>query len=180
MKCVTAARLAALALPVLLVVAAAPLSAAEPAGIEATAAWARATGGMTQSGAAYLTLINRGPADDRLVAVSTPAAKVAQLHEMRTDSHNVMHMRRVRELDVPAGKTVSLAPGGYHVMLMRLAAPLKQGGTFPLTLRFAKAGEKTVEVTVMPMGSPGPSGAGHMGHMGESGSMSGMGAPQQR
>ncbi len=179
------------ALPLLcaaLLLAAAQATAAEPAGIEVDQAWARATGGMTQSGAAYLTLVNRGPSDDRLVAVSTPEAKMADLHEMSMDSRNVMHMRRLDNgLALPAGKTVRLAPGGYHVMLMRLKSPLKAGETFPLTLRFAKAGERTIEVTVMPIGAAGPATGqtGHMGGMPGKGGMQGGGAmpmshPQER
>jgi periplasmic copper chaperone A len=181
MKRTIAAALAAL------VLAAAPALAAEPAKIVVTQAWARAAGGMTQSGAAYLTLVNRGPTDDRLVGVTTPAARLAQLHEMSTDSRNVMHMRQVDGIALPAGKTVTLAPGGQHLMLMQLAAPLKPGETFPLTLRFAKSGERTVEVKVMALGASGP-GAGRMGgSMGGmqggrrgGGSMPGMGHPQER
>jgi periplasmic copper chaperone A len=162
----------AAALAALLLTAASGL-AAEPAEIEVSGVWARASAGMTQSGAAYLTLDNRGPTDDRLLGVATPSAKDAQLHEMSMDKDNVMHMRHVQGIALPAGKTVKLAPGGFHVMLMGLTAPLKAGDTFPLTLRFAKSGERTVEVTVMPMGAAGPAG-GHMGHTGGMGGMGGM------
>ncbi len=162
MKRIAAAALAAFAL------ATAPAAhAAEPAKVMVSGVWARATGGMTQSGAIFFTLDNRGPSDDRLVAVATPAAKVAQIHEMSMGANNVMHMREIGGLDVPAGKSVALAPGGYHVMLMQLANPLKAGDTFPLTLRFARSGTQTVDVTVRPMGASGP-GAGHGGAMGGS------------
>ncbi len=169
------------ALTTALVLLAQPALAAEPATIVISGAWARATGGMTQSGAAYLTLVNRGPTDDRLVGAATPAAKKADLHEMSMDSNNVMHMRQVAGIEVPAGKTVALAPGGFHVMLMGLAAPLKTGETFPLTLHFSKSGERTVEVKVMPMGASGPgtggtgTGSMNMGHPGGMGGMNGMG-----
>ncbi len=69
----------------------------------------------------------------KLVAVSTPAARVAEVHEMAMDG-NVMKMRAVPSLDLPAGKAVELKPGGYHVMLMDLKQPVKAGETVPLTL----------------------------------------------
>jgi len=66
-----------------------------------------------------------------------------------TGGEEAMVMQEVKGgLEIPAGKTVELAPGGYHVMLMELAAPLKEGSTFDLTLTFEKAGEKTVSVEV--------------------------------
>ncbi len=120
-------------------------------------AWARATPGGAQTGAAYLTL--QSPAGDRLSGVSTPVAKEAQLHSM-TMENGVMKMRQVDGVDLPPGQTVKLKPSGYHIMLMGLSKPLEEGQTFPLTLIFAKAGSETVTVKVEKVGSMGPGGQG--------------------
>jgi periplasmic copper chaperone A len=69
-----------------------------------------------------------------------------------------MKMRRVESIDLPAGQPVSLKPNGYHIMLMGLTQPLKEGQTFPLTLTFAKAGPENLSVTVQKVGSMGPGG----------------------
>ncbi len=103
--------------------------------------WARAT--VTPTGGAYLAIDNAGP-DDRLLKVETPIA-TAELHQHIMQG-NVMQMRPVDGIALPPGRTV-LAPGGYHIMLLNLKAPLKVGASFPLKLTFEKAG--AVEVTVM-------------------------------
>jgi periplasmic copper chaperone A len=121
--------------------------------LEVNHAWARATPGKSSIGAAYLTIQSSTP--DRLVAASTPVAKEAQLHTM-TMTGMVMKMRPISDVDIPADKPVSLAPGGMHIMLMGLKQPLKAGQSFPLTLTFAKAGTRTVDVAVEPVGASGP------------------------
>ncbi|MFA9439802.1 copper chaperone PCu(A)C [Uliginosibacterium sp. sgz301328] len=108
--------------------------------------WARETVPGQPTAGAYLTLENRGGAD-RLLAVSTPAAASAEVHSMSMEG-TTMRMRKLNALDLPPGKTVVLAPGGFHVMLFGLKAPLKNGDRIPLTLRFEKAGEVTVTVNV--------------------------------
>lgn len=129
--------------------------------------WARASAGAAPTGAAYLAIENRGDAADRLLSASTPAAERAELH---THIHEggVMKMREVEGgIELPAGEQVFLAPGGLHVMLMGLKAPLKEGERFPLTLTFEKAGELQVEVAVEAIGYQPPKqmdgmhGAGH-------------------
>lgn len=121
--------------------------------------WARATAGPARAGAAYLTIANHGTTMDRLLAVATPAAKRAMVHTTLMEQ-GVMKMRPVKAVEVNPGEPTVLRPGGMHVMLMGLAAPLKEGQSFPLTLTFEKAG--TVEVMVMVRG------AGSMGHERES------------
>ncbi len=121
-------------------------------------AWARAT--PARAGGVFLTLRNDGASADRLTGVSTPVAPMSAVHETR-QQNGVMEMRPVDALDLPPHKTVMLKPGGYHVMLMGLAQPLKQGETFPLTLTFAHAGTATVTVTVKGAGDTGMS----MDHM---------------
>ncbi|HEY8707701.1 MAG TPA: copper chaperone PCu(A)C [Burkholderiaceae bacterium] len=107
---------------------------------------ARATAPGQPIGGGYMTLVNGGGAD-RLVSVSAPVSKSAELH-MMTMKGDVMEMRQVEAIDLPPGKTVALEPGGYHIMFVGLKAPLKAGESFPMTLKFAKAGEVTVPVKV--------------------------------
>lgn len=124
--------------------------------------WSRAAGANT-NGAAYMTLRNTGREADRLVSASTPIARTVELHTHVRDG-DVMRMRPVRDIAVPAGETVRLRPGGLHVMLIDLTRPLNAGETIPLTLRFEKAGEVTIAVPVRPAGAAGPGQQGHGGH----------------
>ena len=107
--------------------------------------WARASIGQAKAGAAYLTIVNTGNAVDRLVSAETPAAKMAQLHTHLMDG-GVMKMRRVEAVEIAPGEPVVFRPGGLHIMMMGLKAPLREGESFALTLTFEKAGR--VEVTV--------------------------------
>ncbi|HEX6707959.1 MAG TPA: copper chaperone PCu(A)C [Albitalea sp.] len=107
---------------------------------------ARATVPGQPTGGAYLRLENRG-ADDRLVGASADVSAGVELHTMKMDG-DVMRMRQVDAIDVPSNKSVVLEPGGMHIMLTGLKAPLKEGTRFPMTLKFEKAGEVKVEVTV--------------------------------
>ena len=145
----------ALALLVLLVglAGAAASAVAQTGQIAIDHAWARATPGNSEIGAAYATI--RSSAADRLVAAATPVAAKAELHTVEM-AGMVMKMRPVAGLDIPAGTPVSLKPGGYHIMLTGLVRPLRAGETFPLTLTFAKAGARTVTVAVEKVGAAGP------------------------
>lgn len=109
--------------------------------------WARPTVAGQPVGGAYLKLENTGKQADRLLGGSSAAAERVELHEMARDG-DVMRMREVAGIDVPPGGAVELKPGGYHVMLMGLKAPLQVGSSVPLTLRFEKAGEVKVELKV--------------------------------
>ena len=119
-----------------------------------TQAWARATAPGVDVGAVYMT-IDGGAKSDKLVSASTARAAMVHLHTVE-ESGGVAKMRPVDGVDVPAGKRVLLAPKGTHVMLMGLAQPLVAGETFPLNLRFAKAGELTVSVAVRAAGADAP------------------------
>ena len=100
-------------------------------------------------GGGYLSITNEG-ADDRLVAVATARAASAQLHEMKMDG-GIMVMRELKDgVAVPAGTTVELKPGGYHVMFMNVTEPFKEGEKIAATLTFEKAGTVEVEFTVGP------------------------------
>lgn len=112
------------------------------------------------TGAAYLTVVNNGKEPDRLVSVTSPAAGKVEIHEMKTEN-GVMKMRAVQGgLDIPAGGSVELAPGGLHMMFMDVKEPFKEGGNVPVTLEFEKAGK--VELS-LPVG-PASGMEEHMGH----------------
>jgi copper(I)-binding protein len=118
--------------------------------------WARATPPSAPAGGGFLTIKNTGSAADRLVAASSPAADMVQVHEMKMDG-NVMRMREVEKgLEIPAGGSVTLAPGGYHLMMMGLKGPLKQGTSVPVTLVFEKAGKIDVQLSVEGLGATQP------------------------
>ena len=134
---------------------------AQTGSIEITEAWARATPGGAQNGAAYVTLVS--PTGDRLTGVSSPVAEKAELHQMTNDG-GIMKMREVTAIELPPGTPVSLKPGGLHVMLMGLKHPLQPGQSVPMTLQFEKSGTREVDVTVGKVGATGPetqSGAAH-------------------
>lgn len=133
-------------------------------GVSITEAWARATPGLSKNGGAYVTIVNSGSKADRLVAASGTVARKVELHTHIMEN-GVMKMRRVEGIDVPAGKTVALHPGGYHIMLIGLHKPLKEGDRFPLTLTFRSGARETVTVEVKGIGAMGPGGAsGGAGH----------------
>jgi copper(I)-binding protein len=129
-------------------------AAAEDAALTIDHAWARATPGKAQNGAAYFTVTSTG--GDRLLAVATPVAQKAEVHE-NIDEKGVMKMRPAGPLTLEPGKPVELKPGGYHVMLIGLKQPLKEGETFPLTLTFEKAGTREVTVAIGKAGAMGMS-----------------------
>jgi copper(I)-binding protein len=121
-------------------------------------AWTRATPGNSKLGGGFLTIENKGSAPDRLVGVSGDVAGKIEVHEMKMDG-GVMKMRPVEGgLTIDPGKTVKLAPGGYHLMMMDLKNPLKQGDKVPVTLQFEKAGNVAVTLDVEGVGAQGPSG----------------------
>jgi len=120
--------------------------------------WARASAGKAKNGAAYMELVNNGHMADRLVKADTPVAKHASLHT-HTMKDGVMSMGPVKAIEVSPGEPSVLQPGGLHIMLMGLKAPLKMGETFPMTLTFEKTGKTTVTVKVA-----GPGAMGAMKH----------------
>jgi hypothetical protein len=103
-----------------------------------------------------------GAQSDQLVGVSTPVAMTAEVHETSNDS-GVMKMRPVASVPIPAGQSVTFAPGGTHIMLTGLKQRLLAGQSFPLTLMFAHAAPMTVDVKIRGLG--GAMGAGDHMHM---------------
>ena len=128
-------------------------ASAQTAQLEVSNAWARATPAKAENGIAFLTIRSSTP--DRLLSVSSPVAKKAELHTMEM-SGMVMKMRSLASLDIPAGQPVILKPSAEHIMLMDLNGPLREGQPCPLTLTFEKAGTRTVTVAVEKPGASGP------------------------
>src|ERR1700682_5571140 len=124
-----------------------------------TQAWSRATPGGAKIGGGYLTIENKGSAPDRLIGGSADVADKVQVHQMAMNN-GVMTMRPLDNgLSIEPGKTVRLAPGGYHLMMLDLKSPLKQGDKVPVTLEFEKAGKVKLSLDVQSVGAQGPAGA---------------------
>jgi copper(I)-binding protein len=143
-------------------------AAASAAKVVVSGAWARTSPASAENGAAYMTVT--AAADDALVAAKAPSeiAGMTEIHETvaadmgsattmagsattmagSATTMGAMTMKPVAKIALPAGKAVELKPGGYHVMLMKLAKPLTKGQTFDLELTFEKAGKQTVKVEV--------------------------------
>lgn len=128
-------------------------------------AWSRAT--PARNGVVYLTVFNNGAEIDRLTGAESPVAARAELHahSMKDD---IMRMQRIDGIELDPGEPAVLAPGGTHIMLLGLKAPLKDGQSFPLTLVFEKGGRVTLDVAVGKAGAMAPGGgqggASHGGH----------------
>jgi copper(I)-binding protein len=116
-------------------------------------AYTRATVPGQQVAGGFMKIENKGAAD-QLISASSPVAGEVQLHEMAMDG-NVMKMRQVKDIAVPAGGAVELKPGGLHLMFMNIKAPLTAGETVPVKLKFAKAGDVEVKMPVNAMGNSG-------------------------
>ena len=126
--------------------------------VEVKDAWVRSTVPGQKGTGAFMSIMAKDGA--KLVGVSSPVAGVVQVHEMKMEG-DIMKMRAVPVLDLPAGQTVQLKPGGYHVMLMDLKQPLPKDSKVPLTLRLqdAKGLESRLELT-LPVSTQAPSAAG--------------------
>ncbi len=122
--------------------------------------WVRGTVAEQKATGAFMLLT--ATADARLVSAASPVAGVVEIHEMRMED-NVMRMRAITGLALPAGKAVELKPGGYHVMLMDLKRPLKDGETVPLTLTVeSKDGKRTTLEVQAPVTALAAPAGGHM------------------
>jgi hypothetical protein len=131
-----------------------PVAAAKSIhGLLVEAPWARATPPGAKVGAGFLRIVNAGKTPDRLIGISSPAAKKVGLHETIMRG-TISEMRPVTGgLAIPPGGTVTLAPGGYHLMFEGLKAPFRKGGHVEATLDFAKAGRIPVEFAVKGIGA---------------------------
>jgi copper(I)-binding protein len=138
----------------------APLAAAQQAApVSVTAPWTRAAG-AGGNGAGFMAIRNTGSTPDRLLEARAAIARTVELHTHIRDG-DVMRMRPVQAIDLPPGQTVTLQPGGLHVMLIGLNAPLRQGEEIPVTLVFERAGTVQVALKVEGAGARGPAMQGH-------------------
>ena len=115
-------------------------------------AYTRATVPGQQVAGGFLKIENKGNTPDQLVSASSPVAGEVQLHEMAMEG-NVMKMRQVKDIAVPANGAVELKPGGYHLMFLNLKGPFVAGETVPVKLKFAKAGDVEVKFPVNAAGA---------------------------
>ena len=138
--------------------------AGQSGGLAVQHAWSRETAAGQSVGGGFMTITNSAATADRLLSGTSPVAAEVQLHTMSMDG-GIMRMRRVEGgIAVPAKGTLELKPGSYHIMFMGLKRPLRKGERFPVTLRFQRAGNVTVQVSVLPVTSSGPMDSGHAGH----------------
>jgi hypothetical protein len=114
--------------------------------IDVTSAWARPTRGDAP-GAVYVTIENKGDNDDRLIGVMTDHAAMAMVHQTEM-SNGVARMRMAGEINIPAGQSIKMVPGGTHIMLEGLRTPLKTGDRFELVLKFRESADERVTVKV--------------------------------
>jgi copper(I)-binding protein len=125
-----------------------------PGALTISMPWSRATPPGVTVGGAYFDVVNKGPAD-RLLGLSSTVARSVEMHQSLMKGA-VMEMRRVESVAVPAHGELRFAPGGLHVMLLGLKAPLKEGQHFTLQMKFEHAGEIQADVTVRALADPGP------------------------
>jgi len=137
------------------IVAVVTLSACQPAETKADDAWVRLPAVAGQPGAAYFS-IRGGAQPDTLVAVSAPFALRAEMHESMKGDHGMMSMAPARDIPVPAGTTITFAPGGKHVMLFSVGPNVKAGDTVPVTLSFASGRKIEAPAKVVGAGDPAP------------------------
>lgn len=155
------------------VLLAGPLALASPAAaggdydvgaIHISQAWSRATPKGATTGAGYMTLTNKGAAAERVSCVSDDASAQCQIHSMTMEG-GIMKMRPVEGgLEIKPGESITLKPGGNHMMFLSLKHPLEQGETVKATLKFDHAGTIDVEYPVLAIGAPAP-GASAAGSM---------------
>lgn len=126
-------------------------------GVTVAHPWARATPGGAKVGGAYLEIKAAAGKSDRLVGARSPAAGAVEIHN-HINEGGIVKMRRIDAIALKPGASLILKPGGYHLMLTDLKAPLKEGDLLKLTLVFEKAGDIEVEATVEPIGATGPHG----------------------
>ncbi|MBA4047448.1 MAG: hypothetical protein C0476_02770 [Sphingomonas sp.] len=126
--------------------------------------WSRETAPGQSAGGGFLTITNTGKQADRLMSATSPAAAEVQIHTVSM-TDGIMRMRELPGgLEIPAGATVALKPAGFHIMLIGLKTPLKQGKMVPAELRFQRAGKVKINFKVEAIAYAGPEGGDHAAH----------------
>lgn len=129
--------------------------------LEISGGFTRATLPNAPVGGGFLSITNKGAEGDRLVSASAAIAKETQIHEMAMEG-DVMKMRQLKDgLEIPAGETVALEPGGFHLMFMGLNGTIKEGDVVPVTLTFEKAGTVVVDLVAGAASADAPAGCEH-------------------
>lgn len=124
-------------------------------------AWTRATPTRAPTGAGFVTIENKGSRDDRLIAVRTPISDKSEIHTMTMDN-GIMKMRQLEDgIAIPAGETVTLEPGGNHLMFMQLKQGIEKDSAVSVTLVFDVAGEVTLDFMAAAVGSRKPAAMHH-------------------
>ncbi|GGC92709.1 copper chaperone PCu(A)C [Vreelandella lutescens] len=135
--------------------------------IEVVQPWTRATPPGAGAGGGFVTLTNHGEGDDTLVGATSPLTERVEIHTMEMDG-DVMRMAQLTGgIEIPAGESVTLAPGGLHLMFMELGSPIVEGEPVPVTLEFQHAEPIEIELQVLPVGES-PEGGHHEGGHGHS------------
>ena len=150
----TLAALAAL----LLVASSAAAHSVKIGALTLTDLWTRATPPSAPTAGGYLTIANSGADADRLAGVASPIADRVEIHEMTTKDGTMTMRQAEAGVEIPAGETVALAPGGFHIMFIDLKETLVEGGEVPVTLTFEKAGNIDTFLHVLAIGARGPEG----------------------
>jgi copper(I)-binding protein len=120
--------------------------------------WIRATPPKAPTAGGFLTIENSGAEADRLTAAASPIADRVEIHEMTTKDGTMIMRPAEAGVEIPAGQTVALAPGGFHIMFIDLKETLVEGGKVPVTLTFEKAGSIDTFLHVLAIGARGPEG----------------------
>lgn len=129
--------------------------------LEIAEPWTRATPGGAVVAGGFMRITNRGAQPDRLIGGAFSLSKKFEVHEMKIEN-GVMKMRPLDSgLEIAPGATVELKPGGYHVMMIDLTSPIKQGAPVKGALQFEKAGKVEIEFMVAPIGAKGPGAHAH-------------------
>lgn len=118
-------------------------------------AWSRASIGTSRPGVTYMTLRNIGPEPVVVTGLRTDLAMMPMIHATTTDAQGVTRMSHMEEVQIPAGETVALAPGGLHVMLMDLQRPMVEGESYSLSVIFADGTEASIEVPILGIAARG-------------------------
>lgn len=139
-------------------------ASSEGSHLDVTQPWARATPPGAGAGGGFFTITNHGSTDDRLVSASSPITDRVEIHTMEMDGE-VMRMQHLPGgIEIPAGETVTLAPGGLHLMFMALSSPIEEGQPIPVTLEFQHAESIETELQVVPAGASPDSQDAHANH----------------
>lgn len=129
-------------------------------GVHLLSGWAKASHPaafkVNKNGVAYITIENTGTEVDTIVKLSSPKARVTEVHEMGADEKGMPFMRKVKDLTFDPGEKMEMHPGGIHLMLIDMPEPLKEGEILPVTVTFEHAGDETIELKVYPFRSKGP------------------------